>query len=344
MSGDWSVGGMVGIMEGGEIRESYAVSEVSEEYGVGGMVGDMREGEIRESYAVSEVSGVSGIGGIVGEKYSSTIRESYYDEEVAGVSDTGKGEPKTTASMKNPIRNEGIYSNWSGTVWDYRGETQYPRIRSLRKTEPLKIRKIKIKKINEQRIKIEWEEPYDGGEEIEGYEIIIKGGTFIGEIGTIIGKENKEKEIKIEKGIEYEIGVRGYNKIGKGIIKNKEYRMVNLEGLGTKESPYEIGTVGDLKEMRYQINKNGIENETYELIRDIEFTEQDYENELLGWEPIGNRGNSFEGTIDGKGYKIKNVEINRPTENYIGLFGYVKGGRISNLGIEGGTVKGKMVM
>ena len=39
-------------MKGGEIRESYTVSEVSGEYGVGGMVGDMREGEIRESYAV----------------------------------------------------------------------------------------------------------------------------------------------------------------------------------------------------------------------------------------------------------------------------------------------------
>ena len=49
-------------MSGGEIRESYAVSEVSGVSSIGGMVGNMSGGEIRESYAVSEVSGNGQVG------------------------------------------------------------------------------------------------------------------------------------------------------------------------------------------------------------------------------------------------------------------------------------------
>ena len=86
MSGERDVGGMVGKMNVGEIRESYAVSEVSGSFiGVGGMVGEMNGGEIRESYAVSEVSGYRYVGGMVGVMYYGEIRESYAVSEVEWV-------------------------------------------------------------------------------------------------------------------------------------------------------------------------------------------------------------------------------------------------------------------
>ena len=45
-----------------------------------------------------------------------------------------KENQKQQQSMKNPIRNEGIYSNWSGTVWDYGTDSEYPRLVNNRST------------------------------------------------------------------------------------------------------------------------------------------------------------------------------------------------------------------
>lgn len=47
----------------------------------------------------------------------------------------------------------------------------------------------------------------------------------------------------------------------------------------------------------------------------------------LGWNPV----KSFRGNFDGRGYTIQNLTINRSTEGYVGLFGSVEGGTISNL-------------
>ena len=45
-----------------------------------------------------------------------------------------------------------------------------------------------------------------------------------------------------------------------------------------------------------------------------------------GWQPIGTLVAAFTGTFDGQGYEIKDLFINRPGENGVGLFGVVEGG------------------
>lgn len=50
-----------------------------------------------------------------------------------------------------------------------------------------------------------------------------------------------------------------------------------------------------------------------------------------GFEPIGNNLNRFSGTFDGQGYMIYNLYINRPSDDYIGLFGFIYSGQVSNL-------------
>ena len=44
-----------------------------------------------------------------------------------------------------------------------------------------------------------------------------------------------------------------------------------------------------------------------------------------GWEPIGSLATPFTATFDGKGFEIRNLYINKPTQDYVGLFGYVSG-------------------
>ena len=50
---------------------------------------------------------------------------------------------------------------------------------------------------------------------------------------------------------------------------------------------------------------------------------------------------SFEGVYDGQGYSIDNLTINRPTEDNVGLWGYVYNGTVKNLHFNNGNVKGK---
>ena len=58
-----------------------------------------------------------------------------------------------------------------------------------------------------------------------------------------------------------------------------------------------------------------------------------------GWLPIGTGSDPYRDNFDGQRHTISNIYINRPSSNRAGLFGYVSG-RLRNLGIEGGSVRG----
>jgi hypothetical protein len=96
----------------------------------------------------------------------------------------------------------------------------------------------------------------------------------------------------------------------------------------------------------------------YELTQDLDFDtnadgqinrDDDYWNQNSqgvgeGWEPVGygRFGNSypFNAQFNGNGHVIKNLTINRPEENNVGLFGYTQGAQIENLVISHGSVIG----
>ncbi|MCK4979551.1 MAG: hypothetical protein KAS62_04100, partial [Candidatus Delongbacteria bacterium] len=59
----------------------------------------------------------------------------------------------------------------------------------------------------------------------------------------------------------------------------------------------------------------------------------------MGWVPIGNGPNNFTGNYNGQGHLIDNLFINRPTEDYIGLFG-ISRGEIARLGVSNAAIVG----
>ena len=92
----------------------------------------------------------------------------------------------------------------------------------------------------------------------------------------------------------------------------------------------EIYDVNDLKkigkESTYPLSGN------YILMNNITFTSSDY-NDDYGWDPIGKSATPFNGQFDGNGHYIKDLYINRPKQNLVGLFGVVHGsnGKIENV-------------
>ncbi|MCP5277302.1 MAG: filamentous hemagglutinin N-terminal domain-containing protein [Thiobacillus sp.] len=78
----------------------------------------------------------------------------------------------------------------------------------------------------------------------------------------------------------------------------------------------------------------------YVLGADIDATATSGWNAGEGFAPIGSSATKFTGTLDGLGHVITGLSIARASTDNVGLFGYVNGGNIRNLGLAGGSVDG----
>ena len=105
------------------ISDSYATGNVTGIRYVGGLTGQNFNCDIENSYATGTVTGNDNVGGLVGlNEEASTVTSSYYDTETTGQTDEGKGEPKSTAEMKQ----QGSFVGWDfSDTWSITGGT-YP--------------------------------------------------------------------------------------------------------------------------------------------------------------------------------------------------------------------------
>ncbi|MDL2273420.1 S-layer homology domain-containing protein [Oscillospiraceae bacterium OttesenSCG-928-G22] len=115
-------------------------------------------------------------------------------------------------------------------------------------------------------------------------------------------------------------------------------------GGGTPAKPVEIYDAAQLRQIAQLTNSGKLEDffhgensgeQVYLLLmQDIDLSAYGIVfNDGKGWEPIGlNAGCSFAGHFDGGGFTVSGLYINKNT-NYAGLFGYVDGGEIKNLGL-----------
>ena len=99
--------------------------------------------------------------------------------------------------------------------------------------------------------------------------------------------------------------------------------------------PTGITTCEELQDMKNDLSGN------YFLANDIDCSCTAGWNEGAGFEPIGNLSNPFTGTFDGRGHKITNLYINRPSTWHVGLFGCTgSGSEIRNVRLENVSVNG----
>ena len=59
-----------------------------------------------------------------------------------------------------------------------------------------------------------------------------------------------------------------------------------------------------------------------------------------GWQPIGVSSSKFQGIFDGNNHTISNLNINRPSADGVGLFGYANGATFKNIVIDETTITG----
>ncbi len=132
----------------------------------------------------------------------------------------------------------------------------------------------------------------------------------------------------------------------------------------------EIETAEELDAVRYALNGNGSrlsadeeldttgcgDGDTitscsgYELVANISLISYASADGGKGWRPLGNdtdsgrsgcQGAAFDGTFEGNGWTISDLNINRSAEDCVGLFGHIAGGsEIRNLTLHAETVIG----
>ena len=125
-------------------------------------------------------------------------------------------------------------------------------------------------------------------------------------------------------------------------------------GEGTSDNPYQIATLADLRSLSE--NPGYWTNSKYFIqTADIDATETntwnvgDHDGNAetatvpMGFSCIGNStAGSFNGKYDGQGHVVSNLYINRPSTNYVGLFGYINASTatVRNLGLTNINVIG----
>ncbi|MFX4282154.1 beta strand repeat-containing protein [Aliarcobacter butzleri] len=281
-------------------------------YYIGGLVGFNENGTILNSYATGNVNGYSEIGGLVG-KNGGTISNSYTFGTVAGNNATGGLVGWNNGTISNS------YS--SGSVTGQSG------VGGL--------------------VGLSYGTISNSFYDKETNTASMNDSSYYGKTKAEILAQFKEKDGWIISGAE----VEGYGKDSIELPQLKTfYKPTNTlfqSGYGTTLNPYTITNWTQLQ----NINNSNIltQNYYFNLLNNLSLSTSDYTNLAsntanggLGWNPIGNLSNKFNGTFDGKGFTISNLYINRPTQDYIGLFGYESSTSfIRNLGLVNATVTGK---
>ena len=111
-------------------------------------------------------------------------------------------------------------------------------------------------------------------------------------------------------------------------------------GSGTIGDPYKIATLENL----YWVTQNQSSWSSYFVqTSNIDASSSSTWDGGAGFTPIGNgTTNYFTGSYNGKGHTIKGIFINRPTVQYVGLFGISMGtGSIDSLGVININITGK---
>ncbi|PID26961.1 MAG: hypothetical protein CR982_07890 [Candidatus Cloacimonadota bacterium] len=111
-----TVGGFVGFSGGPEalVTNSYATGNVIGYNFVGGFAGNIESGTFENNYSVGNVNGVGAVGGFVGITTYGNFTSCYWDVETSGQTESGAGEGKTTAEMKE----EATYVGWDfENIW-----------------------------------------------------------------------------------------------------------------------------------------------------------------------------------------------------------------------------------
>jgi len=315
VTGDTRVGMLAGE-NSGTIKNTFAIGEVNGESHVGGLVGLNNIGKIENSYAIGNVSADDRIGGLLGFAYGGSVENSYYHEDMPECHHHREGSWPLNDDEFNSI------STFESAGWNIQmveTERDYPFLSNKSNEEnPIWL-------IKESHVSYDLTITIDG----IGTTYPLEGTHSYYENGKICLEAIPEEE--------------HYFLRWTGDVESKDnYTSVTMDEDKSitahfKNIPYEIRNWEELYLVRLDLEGN------YTLMDDLNKDTDGY-NEYVdtndGWKPIGYDRDPFTGRFDGNGHIISDLYINRPDEDYVGLFGEVHNSNLTDLLIKNAEVKG----
>jgi hypothetical protein len=169
-----------------------------------------------------------------------------------------------------------------------------------------------------------------------GGEVTAPGeGIFAYDEGTVVNLMAAVKEGYEFGGWTGDVGSIGdINAAATSITVNSDYSITAGFGIGVYDW-YDLDAIRE--------NLDG----SYVLMNDLDSTTPGYAelasqtvNQGTGWEPIGTSDDQFAGSFYGQGYEIRDLFIDCPDRDSVGLFSVNQGGVVENLGVMNAEVTG----
>ena len=320
-------GGLIGLNNSGSISACYATGEVSGNGNIaGGLVGLSRNpsdnrGAIVASYARGRVTATGSRTGGLGGKGGASVTNSYWDVTTSGIADDNNaatGEGKATSELQSPTQTNGyagIYANWNLDLdgdantdddpWDFGTTSEYPALKA---------------DFNDDGIST-WQE---------------------------FGRQRRSAPVVQPPVVAP--GTVDYDTDDDGLIEIDNLAKLNAmrwdadgDGAGGG-SDYDAAFPDAAPGMGCPSDCTG-----YELEADLNFdtngrvgadSGDDYWNGGMGWAPFW-----YYGTFEGNRHTISNLYVNRPNQDYVGLFStagaYAEASEVRNVGLENVDVTGR---
>ncbi|MHC4587071.1 MAG: GLUG motif-containing protein [Planctomycetota bacterium] len=114
-----------------------------------------------------------------------------------------------------------------------------------------------------------------------------------------------------------------------------------LDGSGTEGDPWRINSLEDFNDFAADAN---YWDDYTRLETDVNLAGRVYERAVIAPDVNDDdyrfQGTAFTGVFDGNNYAISNFTCGAGNRSFVGLFGYIDGGQVKNLGVESGSISG----
>ncbi len=312
ISGDQQVGGLIGHLEASTLEKSYTTATVQADERVGGLVGFNNDSQIKETYATGSVNAARNVGGLVGYSFaeatnSDNIVDSYATGNVSGTINVGG-----FAGLLTDLTDVRGYS--TGTV-----------------TGTVNVGGFAGQNMGSTIAAGYW------NTETSGLSTGI-GSDDNAQTVTGLNSVNMSQATSFP-GFDFSIYWASQTNISFPYLLNVLPSPLPGEGLvggeapagsGTSSDPYQIASFDNL----YWLSQaSSVWDAYFVQTADIDASSSSALDSGEGFSPIGNVTTKFTGSYDGGNYSITGLTVNRSSDNYVGLFGWVEAGTITNLSL-----------
>ena len=353
VSGNSIIGGLVGMSNSNPsstINNSYSVCSVSGSSSVGGLIGLSSFLTINNCFATGSVSGDMSTGGLIGFSYSSSVNDSFWDTQTSNQDTSPGGTGLTTAQMQT-------LSTYINAGWDFQAETDngtndiwtfvandYPHLtwegyESQLTSPPVNLQA----SVEDGAINLAWSPPQQETQNSRarlGYNVYRDSI----QINTVTVMDTLFIDDNVENRQTYSYYVTALYDEGESVASN----LIEVEALdfiligeGTENSPYQINDLADL----YILSKNNSYWSSglyFEQTADIDASASQNWDNGAGFSSIGLQyNNKFSGNYNGNNFIISSLYINRTNTLCCGLFGYIDGANIINVGLIDAEIIGR---